>query len=142
MELFYLILVAVGVAVIATIGVALIVAILKFGPSPRVVTATQSPRYRPAPSGPGVVYYRTKNGRKSYAFDIRDCGGAGYRVYILEEPDYGSRDSSAHATHRLQDEHGRYVCWTDRLETVAAAREVAALWADMTEDYILHGRTF
>lgn len=104
--------------------------------------ADAEPVLRADHPGAGIIRYRTRNGRTDYGFRIVRVADGAYRVYIVEQPSYGSRDTSSHATHRLRDEHGDYVCWTSRLETREQARQVAALWADSTEEYILHGRSF
>lgn len=93
-------------------------------------------------SGSEVVYYRTRNGRSDYKFRIAQIPGVGYRVHILDQPSYGSRDTGAHPTHRLKDSRGRYICWAGRIKTNKEARQVAAAWADKTEDYILRGERF
>ncbi len=91
---------------------------------------------------PGVIYYRTKDGRADYGFSIERQPDGSYRAYIVSHPSYGRRDTSLHVTHRLQDGSRYYVCWTNRLETEQQARQVAALWADATQEYIKHGRRF
>jgi hypothetical protein len=62
-----------------------------------------------------------------------------WRVYIENQPSYGSRNTSAHASHRLGLPGRPYVCWTNSLRTYAEARSVAALWADATQRYIATG---
>jgi hypothetical protein len=89
-----------------------------------------------------VVSYRTQNGRTIYKFRLKQPPCGGYRIYILNRPSYGSRDASSLITHRLSDSHGDYVCWTERLSSREAALQVAAVWADKTEDYILRGQRF
>lgn len=96
----------------------------------------------PTRSQSNVISYRTRNGRTDYRFDITRRADGDYRVYIKDLPDYGSRDASCSVTHRLRDSRGHYVCWTGRIASAEQARKVAALWADNTEDYILHGRRF
>jgi hypothetical protein len=91
---------------------------------------------------PGVIYYRTKDGLADYGFLIERQADGFYRAYIVSQPSYGSRDANLHATHRLPDGSRYYVCWTGRLKTEQQARQVAALWADATQKYIKHGRTF
>ena len=89
----------------------------------------------------GVVGYRSRSGQSRYKFDIQWVAN-GYRIYILEHPSYGSRDTGAHPTHRLRDSRGSFVCWTGHLATIEQARKIAALWAEETEDYILRKRQF
>jgi hypothetical protein len=103
---------------------------------------TQDPARPPNGDHAGIIYYRTRNGRSDYKFRIERAADGGYRAYILEHPRYGARGTDNHATHRLSDGRGYYVCWTQRLDTPEQARKVAAFWADKTEDYILKGRRF
>jgi len=82
------------------------------------------------------------DGQADYYFSIEKVGGE-WRIYILDQPSYGSRSSSAHATHRLSDGSGRkYVCWTGSLYSEADAWQIAALWADKTQNYIRSGSGF
>lgn len=102
-------------------------------------------RLRPSPPTPpivrGVIYYRTKNGRSDYGFNIARLGNGQFRIYIVSQPSYGSRSTGAHPTHRLND--GRpYICWDSPITSEEQARQIAAIWADKTEDYILHGTRF
>jgi hypothetical protein len=87
------------------------------------------------------IYYRTKDGRADYGFSFEQKSDGNWKAYITSQPGYGPRDTSAHATHRLND--GRpYVCWNQPLGSESDARKVAALWADMTQEYIRTGRPF
>lgn len=87
------------------------------------------------------VTYRSRNGRSHYEFDIRKLSD-GYRIYIVSQPGYRLRDRGSHATHRLTDHRGSYVCWTGTLTTFKDARTVAIAWAECTEKYILRGTPF
>jgi hypothetical protein len=89
-----------------------------------------------------VIYYRTKDGLADYGFSFECQRDGTIRAYISSQPSYGSRDSSLHATHRLSDAGRHYICWTDPLWSEEAARQVAALWADSTQEYIKTGRRF
>ena len=102
----------------------------------------QPPPARMNRRGVDVVCYRTRNGRSDYKFRIERAADIGYRAYIVAQPDYGNRGTDNHATHRLSDGRGYYVCWTQPLDSSEQARKVAAMWADKTEDYILQGRRF
>ena len=62
-----------------------------------------------------------------------------WRIYIDFEPAYGRRETGAHQSHRLGLGSRPYVCWTERLTTIDAAKQVAALWADATQHYIATG---
>lgn len=84
------------------------------------------------------IKYRTFPGGVDYTFDF-GLVESEWRAYIRTHPDYGSRATSAHATHRLRDAHGQYVCWDSRISTLSTCQAVAALWADCTEEYIRTG---
>ena len=94
------------------------------------------------PASGEMIYYRTRDGRADYAFSFERQGNGTYRIYIEDQPSYGSRVSSLHATHRLFDRGRYYVCWAGVLRTEAQARQVAALWADSTQRYIRFGTRF
>ena len=89
-----------------------------------------------------TVYYRTKDGRADYGFSFKRQSDGSYRAYIVSQPSYGSRDTSLYATHRLMDRGRYYVCWEPPPRNEADVRQVAALWADNTQDYIKTGRHF
>jgi hypothetical protein len=89
-----------------------------------------------------TTYYRTKDGRADYGFSFERQRDGNWRAYIVSQPNYGYRNTSATATHRLTDGGGRrYVCWAGPLRSEADARKVAALWADLTQEYIRTGAT-
>jgi hypothetical protein len=90
-----------------------------------------------------MVYYRTRDGRADYGFSIERQSDGTYRPYIASQPTYGSRSTGAHETHRLTGAGGRkFVCWDRPLHSEEEAKNVAALWADATQAYILTGRPF
>lgn len=90
-----------------------------------------------------TIYYRTRDGQADYGFSIERRSNGTYRPYIVSQPDYGSRATGAHATHRLTDSGGRqYVCWNRPLQNEEDAKQVAATWADATQQYIKTGRRF
>ena len=89
------------------------------------------------------VHYRTRDGTADYSFSFERTLFGGWRIYIVSQPDYLGRDKSMHATHRLYTPTGRrYVCWAGKLRTEQHARQVAAVWADKTQEYIRTGRRF
>ena len=88
------------------------------------------------------VFYRTKDGRADYRFSFEQLRNGTWRVYIENQPSYGGRDTGAHPTHRLTDGTRKYICWTHELQTEEAARQVAARWADATQEYIRTGKRF
>jgi hypothetical protein len=89
------------------------------------------------------VRYRTKDGQADYGFSLVP-GKPGWRVYIDSQPNYQGRDESGVATHRLcdHDQSRYYVCWTHAIPNLNAAKAVAALWADKTQEYIRAGQSF
>lgn len=86
------------------------------------------------------TYYRTRDGRVDYGFDILEQGPNDWRVYIKSQPSYQGRAEDADSTHRLSDSRGVYVCWTDPITSETAAKTVAASWAEGTQRYIGTGR--
>ncbi len=90
-----------------------------------------------------MLYYRTRDGRADYGFSIERQPDGSYRPYITAQPGYGTRSSGPHETHRLTGPGGRkFVCWDRLLHSEAAARKVAAMWADATQRYIRSGERF
>jgi hypothetical protein len=89
-----------------------------------------------------VVYYRTSDGSADYGFSFERQSNGTWRAFIASQPSYNGRPSGAHATHRLSDGGRQYVCWNRELSTEAEARQVAAHWADKTQEYIRSGRQF
>ena len=88
------------------------------------------------------IFYKTRDGQANYRFSFEEQPGGSWRAYILDQPSYRGRDEGAHTTHRLSDGTRKYVCWNSTLPTLDAAKTVAALWADKTQDYIRTGQTF
>jgi len=70
-------------------------------------------------------------------FDFCDCGFAnGWRAYIKSDINYGDRSTSFHATHRLSDSRGIYICWDQKVPSFEAMKAIASLWVDTTYVYI------
>ena len=131
--LFFLICAGVALLVIG----AIVLSSLRSSPPATRVAATAAT----AQSGGQAISYRTRDGQADYRFSFQRQGDGLFRIYILSQPSYGSRDTSMHATHRLND--GRlYICWAGAIRTTEQARWVAATWADSTQNYIRTGRTF
>lgn len=86
--------------------------------------------------------YRTRDGSAHYSFRFEEHGDGTWRVHILSQPSYGSRSDSPHSTHRLTDSEGHYICWDSSIASVREAKQVAALWAEKTQEYIRTGRRF
>jgi len=88
-------------------------------------------------------YYRTNDGRHDFYFSFIQQIDLSWRVYILNQPSYWLRDRSSAATHRLFDHRNRpYICWTTPLYEIEEAMNLASLWAEKTEAYILTGKSF
>lgn len=83
--------------------------------------------------------YRTKDGKASYAFSLEKQSDSTWRAYIETPPSYGGRLDNAHATHRLIDGERRYVCWSEPVRSPADMKQIAAMWADSTQNYIKTG---
>jgi len=88
------------------------------------------------------MYYRTKDGRADYRFSFERQPGGTWRIYIEWQTPYGDRDRDFRRTHRQRDGDRTYVCWTKAPRRLEEAKEIAALWADKTQEYIQTGRPF
>lgn len=89
-----------------------------------------------------TLFYRTSDGRADYRFSFEQQPSGDWLPFILHQPSYRNRDTGCHPTHRLVNDDRYYVCWTDPLGSLAEAKQVAALWADRTQEYIRTGRRF
>lgn len=88
------------------------------------------------------AYYRTRDGEADYRFSFRQQSDGTWRAYVLQQPGYRGRSDGAHVTHRLRDANGHYICWTGPLRSLEEAKNVAAAWANRTQEYIATGRRF
>ena len=88
------------------------------------------------------AFYRTSDGAADYDFSFEERSDGTWRIYIECQPSYRGRNESAEATHRLRDGSRRYVCWTDPIRSLSAAKQLAKAWADNTQKYIRTGQTF
>jgi hypothetical protein len=86
--------------------------------------------------------YRTKDGRADYSFSYERQSDGTWRAYIVSQPSYGGRDEGAHPTHRLSDGCRKYVCWSAPIPSFEQAKQVSAIWADATQEYIRGGKRF
>lgn len=77
----------------------------------------------------------------SYDFDYRNVDGE-WRAYIRSQPGYGGRSEDLHSTHRLRDERGHYVCWTEPIRTRTDCEAIARQWSRGTDRYIRTGERF
>ena len=94
------------------------------------------------PMSTNVTYYRTRDGRADYKFSFEQQSADAWRAYIVDQPPYAGQPDDAHSTHRLSDGGRKYVCWTSPLRTLEEAKQVAAFWADKTQEYIRTGSSF
>lgn len=83
--------------------------------------------------------YRTKDGLANYSFTLEQKSDGSWRAYIESSPNYGARSSDAHSTHRLSDGDRRYVCWNESVRSKDDMKQIAAMWADCTQNYIRNG---
>ena len=64
-----------------------------------------------------------------------------WRAYIKTIPSLRGRDSSGYVIHLLTDNnHSRYICTIEPLNSILEAKEVAHLWAECLSQYILTGK--
>jgi hypothetical protein len=89
-----------------------------------------------------TIKYRTKDGLADYEFSFERQWNGEWRAYIVSQPSYRGRDTSLHATHRLRDGNRNYVCWTKPLWSQQDLKQVVAIWADSTQQYIRDGTRF
>ena len=83
-----------------------------------------------------ALTYRSGDGRAFFRFAFTPLGGD-IRIYILEFPN--PRMGSCHV---LPDSRGPYICWSGAIRSMAAAKAVAAVWAEATLLYQRTGRAF
>ena len=88
------------------------------------------------------IYYRTKDGLTDYHFSFEQQNNHNWRIYILNQPPYGNRRTSDHATHRHKDGSRYYICWTKPIRSFEDAKDIASAWADNTQTYIRNGTRF
>lgn len=88
------------------------------------------------------LYYRTEDGGADYGFSFEIQSNGTWRVYIESQPSYRGRATDAHSTHRLSDNGSMFICWDRPISTYKAAKNIAALWANKTQEYIRTGRRF
>ena len=90
----------------------------------------------------GEIFYRAEGGVDfKFRFAWRPSENS-WRIYILDQPPYGSRSAGAVETHRLGLPRRPYVCWTGAIEDFDDARYIASVWANATMTYIRTGASF
>ena len=90
---------------------------------------------------PGIYEYTARNRRHHFKFDLVKLKNE-IRIYIVEQPGYGSRNTDGHPTHRLEDGKGQYVCINeDHTPTnIPDALTWMVDWAEKTSRYIEIGQ--
>ena len=84
----------------------------------------------------GTLIYRSRDGRAFFRFRLTPLG-ADIRIHILVFPNL-----STGSCHVLHDSDGPYICWSGAIRSTAAAKTVAAMWAEATLVYQRTGRVF
>lgn len=83
-----------------------------------------------------VMDYRTRDGLADYGFAIDFQPDIGWRVYIVFQPVQQSTDSGPPVPYQSVDPTGRrYVDWSEKLDNLGDAKKVAALWAELVQNY-------
>ena len=82
------------------------------------------------------LLYRSRDGSECFRFRFT-LHDNGIRIGIVEypNPDIGS-------CHVFCDDDEDFVCWSEPIRTMAAAKRVAAMWAEATLLYQRSGRVF
>lgn len=83
--------------------------------------------------------YRTQDGREEFHFCFEERTNGEWRAYILKQPPYGSCPQDLSATHRQYDHKGKYIDWSYPFESLEEAKQIAALWAEYTQECIIKG---
>jgi hypothetical protein len=86
------------------------------------------------------VKYTTRDRAVTFRFDFVQMPDTSWRIYIKDQPGYNGRPDGSHASHRLSDERGRFICWEPAPRSLDEAKGVARAWADATHDYIQTGQ--
>lgn len=83
-----------------------------------------------------MLTYRSRDGCAFFRFQF-SVRGSEVRIHILEFP-----NPSTGSCHVLHDSKGHYICWSQAIPSMAAAKRVAAMWAEATLVYQRTGRVF
>jgi len=95
----------------------------------------------PPPSIPRTVVYRSVDGTTYFRFAFRRRPDGSIRIYILEQPSYGHRETGPHDTHRIASRsHRVFICWDQMIRTMRVAYGIAQLWSEETLRYIRTGQ--
>lgn len=85
------------------------------------------------------VKYKSRDGAHLFEFVPVRLPNGSYRAYIRAQPSYRDRASGATAVHRLQDQHGYYICWVPEPSDVQGLLKVMRVWAEATVGYLFTG---
>lgn len=103
------------------------------------------------------AFYLTKDKQLDIEFMFIDLGSEiGWRGYVLSEIDYKkyskNRSDDYTDTHLFLDVNMHryidpdrdypYICWTKPIHDLDTMKELAAMWAEITSYYIMHGGNF
>ena len=84
--------------------------------------------------------YRASSG-DDFCFRLVSRRDSGWHVHVLEWPSYNNRSTEAHRTHLYQRVPTEpWVCWSERIDDLRGAVEVAAVFAETAVRYIATGR--
>lgn len=83
-----------------------------------------------------VMHYRTQDGLADYGFSIKFQSDRGWRVYIVFDPFHKGQDEGLRLPYQSFDDNGhRYVDWPSKFDSLADAKTVAELWAELAQRY-------
>ena len=82
-----------------------------------------------------VMDYRTQDRLADYGFSIEFQPDVGWRVYIVFQPLPDHVDDLQLPYQAIDRNRRRYVNWSAKLDNLAEARTVAALWAELIHRY-------
>jgi hypothetical protein len=82
-----------------------------------------------------VMAYRTRDGLAEYGFSIDYQPSMGWRAYIVFQPFHQLVDGLQLPYQAIDDDKRRYVDWSEKLDSLGDAKTVAALWAELVQDY-------
>src|ERR1700712_3998778 len=81
-----------------------------------------------------VMDYRTRDGLADYGFSIDFDPGRGWGGYTHFQPFQQGHDDSLQLPYQAIDGNGRrYVDWSEKVDSLADAKTVAELWAEVAQ---------
>lgn len=82
------------------------------------------------------MIYRTRDNRESFLFSFEELSSTEWRIYILDQPPYGSAPQDLKSTFRQYDSNGKYIDWTYPPSSFDEAKQIACMWAEFTNQQI------